>query len=123
MVLCTNLFAFPDKLFVVDVRFLVVIIIVIIIRLVGSFVHPTARHFHGLGPLRIHASASLFIDSGVKGGAIGAVHVLEVREVFPNTDGESSSNSGTEGGSFVHGGTFNGDLNDIGLGLTERKVS
>jgi hypothetical protein len=43
--------------------------------------------------------------------------VLEVGEILPHVDGEGGSDSGAQGGGFVHRRSFDGDLNDIGLCL------
>lgn len=87
------------------------------------FPHPTPRHLDGLGPPFVHADTLLGRDIGFKGGTVGAVHVLQVGKVLPHTDCKRGSNGGTEGGSLVHGGAFDGDLDDVCLSLEEGKVS
>lgn len=83
--------------------------------------HPAARHLHGLGPLLVQFRAGLGGDLWLEGGTVGAVHVLQIGEILPHVDGEGGGDCGTQGGGFVHGGPFDGDLNDIGLCLQKKK--
>jgi hypothetical protein len=80
-------------------------------------VQPASGHLDGLGPLLVHPCALGGRDAGCEGGAVGAVHVLELTELLPDVNGEPGSDGGAQRGGLVHGGTLDGDLDDIGLCL------
>lgn len=82
-------------------------------------VQPAPGHLDGLGPLLVHPGALRGRDARCEGGAVGAVHVLELAEFLPDVDGEPGCNGGTQRGGLVHGGALDGDLDDVGLCLYE----
>ena len=82
-------------------------------------INPTSTHLHGLRPFLVHAIALFLVDLRTKGCSVGTIYVFQFVEFLPDTNSEASGNRRAESGGFVHSGSLDGDLANVGLGLYE----
>lgn len=80
-------------------------------------IRPSPTHLHRFTPLPIHALALIRRDDRFEHRAIICVDVFQFFEIAPDMECEARGDGGAESGRFVHGGTVDGDLDDVCLGL------
>lgn len=86
-------------------------------------VGPALAHLDGLLPAGEALAGVLGGDLGLKGGAAFGVDVCQVVEAVPDTNGQTSGNGSAKSSGLAHGGTDDGDANEVGLCLFKVLVS
>lgn len=85
-------------------------------------IEPTTAHADSTIPLLEHLFALLGSDFGLKDHAVLLVDGLELAELLPDVDGETSGDCGSQGGGFAHSGAVDRDTDDVCLCLVWKSV-
>lgn len=71
-------------------------------------------------PFLEHLRAFLLCDVGLEDHAVLLVDLLQLLELFPYVNCETSRDSGTKRGSFAHSGAVDWDTDDVRLCLSRK---
>ena len=80
-------------------------------------IEPATAHADCTIPLLEHLLTLFGCDLWFEDHAVLLVDGLELAKLFPDVDSKAGGDGGTQGGSFAHGRTVDGDTDDVRLCL------